>query len=104
MSNTSRGSYRITGSRNMLAYDGLPPVLREVHRNCIFDFAVPPHLARLKKGEKAIVIADQLMRDDVAEARDDAKRDWKKQAADYLAAQRPRRRRDWLDRPPRAKL
>jgi hypothetical protein len=103
MSNTD-GSYKITGSRNMLAYDMLPPVLREVHRNCIFDFAVPPHLTRLKKGEKASSLADQLMHVDVDEARSDAKRDWKKQAADYLAAQRPRRRRDWLDKPPRSRL
>ena len=103
-SNTTRGSYRIDAARTLSAFDRMPAGLREIVRNCLYDYAVPPLLNDLKRGADVMTLIDSLMQHDVSEARRDAKRDWKKQADAYLAAQRTRKRRDWHDRPPRARL
>jgi hypothetical protein len=103
-SNTTRGSYHVTTEHNMRAYDSLPPALREIHRNCLYDYAAPPHVTDLRKGASVMALIDSLMHSDVSLARRDAKKDWRGQHEDYLAVQRPRRRRDWYDKPPRARL
>lgn len=99
MSNTTYGEYYVSETTNMLAYDRLPAPLREAHRNAIFDYAIPPDLRALREGETVLSLIEQLIESDVETVRQDAKRDWQDQVAAYLAAQRPRRRRDWLDKP-----
>lgn len=104
MSNTTHGSYRITPSNNIKAYDKLPAALREAHRNCFHDFACPPDVKAVKAGKAVEQLIDDLISTDAHFVRADAKKDWKQQAPDYLAVQPPRRRRDWLDQPPRSRL
>jgi len=112
VSNATHGNYSETGDQMMAAYDRLPPLLREVLRNSVTAWACGPIRSRIAKSIKAGgredavvgVYASHLIDSDVDAVRSDAKKDWPKQSADYLAAQRPRRRRDWLDKPPRSKL
>jgi hypothetical protein len=103
-SNCTRGSYAESGEAMMRCYDLLPAAVREVMRNSIHQWATGPRLSMLRNGYPASDLIEYLVHRDVALARRDAKFDWPDQAADYLAAQRPRRRRDWLDKPVNSRL
>lgn len=80
------------------------PLLRQVVRNSISQWACGPIVKLLRKGETEDGLAVELIGQDVAATRKKVKKDWQKQAPDYIAAQKPRRRRDWLDKPPRSRL
>ena len=88
----------------MRCYDLLPPEIREFMRNSIHSYATAPRLGMLRAGKTVPELHEELVQLDMKGTRRDADMDWRKQAADYLAAQRPRRRRDWLDKPPRSRL
>ncbi|MBX3580107.1 MAG: hypothetical protein KF723_23130 [Rhizobiaceae bacterium] len=112
MSNATHGNVSESGDQMMAAYDCLPPRLRELLRNSVTAWACRSMLGSLRKEirsgrREADVVAgwaELLVTQDVAAVRSAAKKDWPKQSADYLAAQRPRRRRDWLDTPPKSRL
>lgn len=104
MSNTTRGNYQVTRETNLRCFDALPPLLREVLRNCLYDYATPVTLKEVRRGTRHDLLAESLVASDMRYARDDAKADWGVQRDAYLAAQPARRRRDYLDRPPRARL
>ncbi|MCI5075675.1 MAG: hypothetical protein MRY80_11625 [Oricola sp.] len=88
----------------MKAYDKLPPSVRETMRNALMDWATQPYVtARRRDGIGANQLSDMIMRDDMSAARKDAKKDFGDQAADFLAAQPSRRKRDWFDSPPKRK-
>ncbi len=85
-------------------FERLPPSLREAHRNAIFDYAVTPDLRALARGTPVSHLVEELAQSDVGIVRQEAVAHWGEQARDYLAAQRPRRLRDYFDKPPRARL
>ncbi|MER2536908.1 MAG: hypothetical protein ABTQ31_17280 [Rhizobiaceae bacterium] len=97
------GNYAEDRHTTMRVYDAMPPQLREAHRNAIFYIASGPSLKTCREAGAHEAI-EQIIRTDMNAARKTAKKHWGKQAEDYLAVQRPRRRRDWLDKPPRSKL
>ena len=102
--NQTRGNYTETGEVGMRCYDLLPPDIREFMRNAMHSFASAPRLGMLRAGKAAAELHDELIQIDVKASRRDAQADWHDQAADFLAAQRPRRRRDWLDKPVNSRL
>lgn len=104
MYNQARGNYRESSDVRMRRYDALPAALREIVRNSIHIMAATPRLEAFQHGAALADLMNELVHTDVAASRKDALADWGKQAADYIAAQRPRRRRDWLDKPARSRL
>mgnify|MGYP001178229267 CR=1 FL=1 len=102
MYNQARGTYHEDSGR-MSRYDQLPAEVREIVRNAIHIMAPTPRLEALRRGADAAAVMNELVHTDVAASRKDALADWGKQASDYIAAQRPRRRRDWLDKPARSR-
>jgi hypothetical protein len=102
--NQVRGLYKESRDVGMACYDQLPPAIRELMRNAVHMLATSPRLGMLRAGWTVEALHDQLIHHDASFVRRDAQADWGGQAADYLAAQRPRRRRDWLDKPPRSRL
>lgn len=100
--NTTDGSYRIDPFHNLALYDTLPAALRETIRNALFDYAVPPLATSLKQSGLAAA-CDSIISADIYLARKYARRDWGGQAADYLSANRSRKRRDWYDAPPKGR-
>lgn len=96
--NTVHGNYRESGRQMMAAYDQLPAAVREVLRNAIVDWACRPILKEARELSPQR-LCDELVKADAGTVRAMARKDWKKQCAAYVEAQRPRRRRDWLDRP-----
>ena len=100
-SNQIRGTYRESRETTMRCYDLLPPAVREIMRNAIHSFATAPRLGLLQAGTSVDDLCDHLVRYDAQCSRRDADADWQEEQADYIAAQRPRRRRDWMDMPAR---
>jgi hypothetical protein len=109
MNNEKHGNYDEDLHVSMRCYDALPPELREMLRNAFFQWATGPILKDLRKGRRDGRASEEgwlehLIRKDARAVAADARKDWKAQAAAYLACQKPRRRRDWLDKPPRSPL
>lgn len=104
MGNQFRGNYQEDSDIAMRCYDLLPPEIREFMRNAMHGFASAPRLGMLRAGKTVAELHDELIQIDVKASRRDALADWRGQSADYLAAQRPRRRRDWLDKPVNTRL
>lgn len=74
-------------------------------RNAIHQFATAPRYAMLASGEHTPEsLVDHLIHLDVKATRRDVAADWREQAADYLAVQKPRKRRDWYDKPAHSRL
>lgn len=84
----------------MRLYDQLPAALREFNRNCLADWAIGPQLQRYSRLGVAAYIEHMIMAD-VSTVRRDARVDWGAQANAFVDAQRRRRRRDYLDTPPK---
>lgn len=82
------------------AWESMPAEMREVLRNAIFDYEVVK-LAKLCRENPVEKVIDYFLKHDAFEARQSIMKEWGAQAYDYIDAQRPRRRRDWLDTPAR---
>lgn len=104
MSNATHGNYDEEPDVTMRCYDRMPAALREFNRNAMTVWASGPQLKEIAGRESVSSYVEHMVTSDVQSAREDASADWGKQAKAYLAAQRPRRRRDWLDKPPRSRL
>lgn len=102
--NQIRGIFHEDRATSMRCYDALPPAIREFMRNAMHSYATAPRLGMLRAGMAVAELHEELIQRDMRNARRDAALDWKQQAATFLAAQRPRRRRDWLDKPPSSRL
>lgn len=97
VSNGTHGNHAEDRASMMRAYDQLPPAVRELVRNSMNQWACRPILAWFRKGMTVQAILAHLTDADMDWVRKDARKDWPGQHAAYLAAQPPRRRRDWLD-------
>ena len=102
--NQRHGTYVENRHDGMRGYDLLPPEIRELMRNSIHSFATLPRLGMLKAGMSVSELRSNLMERDVRLCRRAATAEFGDQADDFIAAQKPRRVRDWFDRPPRSRL